>query len=286
MLSWLRLPRRQVPVKALVTEPQGLDAFTSEDVPDGVSTPEAPPSSQLRFVVGFLVLLVAVQAYPSALWLRSGWRRTVDPVASSARAEAPAGAVSTAGLASAVPPVAAECEPAPANTTPSSPSPTPASPPTAKLTPPAVAPVAAASPQGLAGMLTVSAPVPLRLFLKGRLVGTTEAESTMLPQGTHELEFVNDAVGFRARRTVSIRPGATSAIKLDAPPGTLHINAVPWAEVWIDGERIGETPIGNYAARIGNREIVFRHPELGERRATAMVTLKEPVRISMDMRKK
>ena len=66
----------------------------------------------------------------------------------------------------------------------------------------------------------------------------------------------------------------------------LHINAVPWAEVWIDGERIGETPIGNLPARIGTREIVFRHPDLGERRATALVTLKEPVRISMDLRKK
>ena len=135
-------------------------------------------------------------------------------------------------------------------------------------------------------MLSVTAPVPLRVYEKGRLVGTTETESTLLPQGTHELEFVNEAVGFRARRTVSIRPGATSTVKLDAPPGTLHINAVPWAEVWIDGERIGETPIGNLQARIGTREIVFRHPELGERRATAIVTLKEPVRISMDLRKK
>ena len=135
-------------------------------------------------------------------------------------------------------------------------------------------------------MLSVTAPVPMRVFEKGRLIGTTETDSTMLAQGTHELEFVNEAVGFRARRTVSIKPGATSTVKLDAPPGTLHINAVPWAEVWIDGERIGETPIGNLQARIGNREIVFRHPELGERRTTAMVTLKEPVRISMDLRKK
>jgi hypothetical protein len=138
----------------------------------------------------------------------------------------------------------------------------------------------------LAGMLAVTAPVPLRLLVKGRLVGTTEAESTLLPQGTHEIEFVNEAVGFRARRTVVIHAGATSSVKLDAPPGTLHINAVPWAEVWIDGERIGETPIGNLPVRIGSREIVFKHPDLGERRTTVVVTLKEPLRISMDLRKK
>jgi hypothetical protein len=97
---------------------------------------------------------------------------------------------------------------------------------------------------------------------------------------------VNESVGFLARRTVTTKPGVTSSVKLDAPPGTLHINAVPWAEVWIDGERVGDTPIGNLQAKIGTREIVFKHPELGERRTTATVTLKEPVRISMDLRKK
>ncbi len=281
MLSWLRLPRREASLKALASEPQGLDAFTSEDISAVASAPENQASKKPRFVIGFLVLIVALQAYPSWLWLRSSWRRTVDPAAASSRPEPPAPAA-----AAAIPGGTTACEPAPPNpTTPVVPADVVSSPATTRVTPPA-APAAATAPQGLAGMLTVTAPVPLRLYLRGRLVGTTEAESTMLPQGTHDLEFVNEGVGFRARRTVSIKAGATSAVKLDAPPGTLHINAVPWAEVWIDGERIGETPIGNLQTRIGNREIVFRHPDLGERRATALVTLKEPVRISMDMRKK
>ena len=284
MLSWLRLPRRQASVEALASEPQGLDAFTSEDVPTAPSTAEGRPPRNLQLVVGFLILLVALQAYPSALWLRSGWRRGAEPAATSPGTEAPASAAAAAAPVG-VPAGTTGCEPAPMSPTAAVPSSTPGSPAAARLAPPAASAILA-SPQALAGMLSVTAPVPLRVYEKGRLVGTTETDSTMLPQGTHELEFVNEAVGFRARRTVSIKPGATSAIKLDAPPGTLHINAVPWAEVWIDGERIGETPIGNLQARIGNREIVFRHPELGERRTTAMVTLKEPVRISMDLRKK
>jgi len=278
MLSWLRLPRREASVEAFASEPQGLEAFSSEGVPNPSSAPEDRASKKLQFVVGFLVLVVALQAYPSALWLRAGWRRSVDP--------APASPPPSAAAAT-VPAGTTACDPASLNpTTPVAPADVSAGSAPTVVTPPAAPRAPSASPQGLAGMLTVTAPVPLRIFLKGRLVGTTEAESTMLAQGTHELEFVNDAVGFRVRRTVSIKPGATSAVKLDAPPGTLHINAVPWAEVWIDGERIGETPIGNLQARIGNHEIVFRHPELGERRTTAMVTLTEPVRISMDLRKK
>ena len=126
----------------------------------------------------------------------------------------------------------------------------------------------------------------MQVLLRGRVVATTEAESFMLPVGTQELEFVNENVGYRARRTVTIQAGKTAAVRLDPPSGTVHINAVPWAEVWLDGQRIGETPLGNLQAPIGTRELIFRHPDLGERRATVFVTLKEPARISMDLRKK
>ena len=282
MLSWLRIVRRQASVKALASEPQGLDAFTSEDVPAAASAPVEGSSKNLQFAVGFLILLVALQAYPSALWLRSSLRKSAEPATPAAPTD-----VVLAASGAAVPAGTAGCEPAPVSAAPIGGSASSSTTSGSRPVPPAApAAAVAVSPQALAGMLSVTAPVPLRLYEKGRLVGTTEAESTMLPQGTHELEFVNEAVGFRARRTVTIKPGATSSLKLDAPPGTIHINAVPWAEVWIDGERIGETPIGNLQTKIGSREIVFRHPDLGERRTTATVTLKEPVRISMDLRKK
>jgi len=61
---------------------------------------------------------------------------------------------------------------------------------------------------------------------------------------------------------------------------------LPWADVWIDGERVGETPIGNLSLPIGPHEIVFRHPDLGEQKYAATVSLKGPVRVSVDLRKK
>jgi hypothetical protein len=138
----------------------------------------------------------------------------------------------------------------------------------------------------LAGSVAVSAAVPMQVLLRGRVVATTEAESFMLPVGTQELEFVNQSVGYRARRTVTIQAGKTTTLRLEPPSGTVNVNAVPWAEVFLDGQRLGETPLGNLQMPIGSRELVFRHPDLGERRATVLVTLKEPARISIDLRKK
>jgi hypothetical protein len=111
-------------------------------------------------------------------------------------------------------------------------------------------------------------------------------ERVMLAAGDHDLEFVNDALGYRASRRVSVTPGRTTSITLQTPKGSLSINAQPWAEVWLNGERLGVTPIGNHAVSIGSHELVFRHPELGERRSPVTVGLQQAARVGVDMRKK
>jgi hypothetical protein len=147
----------------------------------------------------------------------------------------------------------------------------------------ATPPTAAA---GAGGWLTVSAPLALTIREAGKVIGTTESDRLMLPAGDHALELVNEGLDFSAKRTVKIEAGKTAVVKVDAPNGLLNINAQPWAEVWVDGQRIGETPIGNLSRPVGQHEIVLRHPEFGERRETVMVTLKQPARLGVDMRKK
>ena len=53
----------------------------------------------------------------------------------------------------------------------------------------------------------------------------------------------------------------------------------------IDGRDLGQTPIANIAVTVGTHEIVFRHPQFGERRQTVVVTTKEPQRIAVDLTK-
>lgn len=136
------------------------------------------------------------------------------------------------------------------------------------------------------GWLTVSSPVTLQLREGGKVIGTSEVDKVMLPAGDHEVELLNDALGFRATRKVRIAAGKTATTRIDLPNGTLSVNAQPWAEVWIDGERIGETPIGNLERPIGTHQVVFRHPDLGERRESVVITLLQPARLGVDLRKK
>jgi hypothetical protein len=145
----------------------------------------------------------------------------------------------------------------------------------------------AAAPSGPAsGWISVTTPRTVQLFEDGRLLGSSDTERLMVPAGTHRLEIVNEALGFRDTRTVQVGPGRITPINIDFPMGTIALNAVPWADVWIDGEKVGETPIGNLPVTIGSHEIIFRHPDLGEQRHVTTVTLSGPARLSVDMRKR
>jgi hypothetical protein len=135
------------------------------------------------------------------------------------------------------------------------------------------------------GWLAVSSPILMQLREGGKTIGTTETQKLMLQAGQHDIEIVNEAIGFRASRKVTVDSGKVTVEAVEVPPGSLSVNAQPWAEVWVDGERVGETPIANLPATPGSHEVLFRHPQLGERRETVLVTLRQPVRLGVDLRK-
>jgi len=145
---------------------------------------------------------------------------------------------------------------------------------------------AAAAKAGAAGWIRLDSQGSVQVFENGRMIGSSDFERIMLPVGRHDLEFVNDTLGYRERRAVQISAGQTSTMRLEWPRGTMAINAIPWAEVFVDGNRAGETPIGSFAVPIGTHEVVFRHPELGERRMSVTVTTREAVKIGVDLRSK
>ena len=153
-----------------------------------------------------------------------------------------------------------------------------------------VSPVERAVPAAIAsaagGWVAVTSPLALTIREGGKVIGSTDSERLMLPAGEHALELSNESLGFQTRRTLRIEAGKTAALKIDPPNGTLSINAQPWAEVWVDGQRVGETPIGKLQQPIGVHEVVLRHPDLGERRETVTITLRQPARLGVDMRRK
>ena len=144
---------------------------------------------------------------------------------------------------------------------------------------------ASETPANGPGWISVGGKLEMQIFEGGQLLGTSKIERIMVPAGRHDLEFVSELIGYRGTRSLQVSPGKVTKVAVDLPKGSMAINALPWAEVWLDGAKVGETPIGNFAVPAGSHDVVFRHPEFGEKHETVLVTLKNPVKLSVDMRK-
>ena len=107
----------------------------------------------------------------------------------------------------------------------------------------------------------------------GDFVGTSEDARLSLPAGPQVIGLENESVGFRDVRTVEVIAGKVTPVSVSLPKGEISINARPWAEVFVDGSRVGETPVSQLSLPVGIHEIVFRHPDLGERRVSVVVKI-------------
>jgi hypothetical protein len=123
------------------------------------------------------------------------------------------------------------------------------------------------------GYIPIHSPIVLRIVRNGDFVGTSEDARLSLPAGHQVIGLENESVGFRDVRTVEVIPGKVTPVPVSLPKGEISINARPWAEVFVDGSRIGETPVSQLSLPVGIHEIVFRHPEHGERRVSVVVKI-------------
>jgi len=129
------------------------------------------------------------------------------------------------------------------------------------------------------GWLAVFAPVKVEILENGRPIGSTEGGRVLSSPGPHTIELVSRSVGFRETLHVDIKPGEVSAVTVQLPPVTIEIVAPAEAEILVDGQSVGQAPLGPITVAVGTREIVMRHPTLGEKRQVVSVTYNAPVRV-------
>ena len=134
------------------------------------------------------------------------------------------------------------------------------------------------------GWLAVSAPFILEVIENGRVLGNTAEGRLLLSPGRHAITLVNRDLEYTSAHTVQVEPGEDYRLTL-TPRASVNLNAVPWAEVWIDGTRVGETPLARQPIPLGTREIVFKHPQYGERRITTTIKASAPDALTVDFTK-
>jgi len=79
-------------------------------------------------------------------------------------------------------------------------------------------PRAAISP--VIGWLQVDAPLPVKVYANGRLLGTGTSTRFRLPVGRHLITLANDEQGIRSTEPVEIAGGRTALVAFDAHPAS------------------------------------------------------------------
>jgi hypothetical protein len=134
------------------------------------------------------------------------------------------------------------------------------------------------------GWIAVYSPVPLDIAENGKPIGSSEQGRLMLSPGRHQLTMTNTELGYREVQTVDIEAGEERPVSVQ-PTGELSANAVPWAEVWMNGKKMGETPVAGLMVPLGTHEVVFKNPQFPERHVSVTVTASTPVTASVDFSK-
>jgi hypothetical protein len=136
-----------------------------------------------------------------------------------------------------------------------------------------------------ASWVKVDAPYDLEVSEDGRKLGTTGHSAVALSPGRHHLEFVNESLGLKLKQAVDARPGELTTVPLDLPMGTLNVTADAPAQVSIDGQVVGGTPLSGLAVPLGRHQIVAENADEGRLVFEVTVTLAAPVRITASFRK-
>jgi hypothetical protein len=235
---------------------------------DGYGTRAAPSGTRARTLIGMGAAAVVILALGGYAFVRPS---SVSAIATGrASSPAPTAAAVSGILTSA--PSAASAPRADAQRALLTPRPQDAT------------PLAASADPAPAGAIEVVSAVSLSVSEGGRPLGAS-GERIQLSPGRHSLEIGREDLGYQIVQVVDVKPGRPFRIQPSLPTGVANLNATPWAEVWIDGRKVGETPLGHVQLTIGPHEVQFRHPELGDQTRTLVVTTGSVALLSVDLKK-
>jgi hypothetical protein len=135
-----------------------------------------------------------------------------------------------------------------------------------------------------AGFVAVYSPFELTITEGTRAFHLDDRNQIMLSAGHHDLHLANRALGFEETRQVEVAPGQNLTISVTPPQSTISVTASEAAEVWIDGARVGDTPVAGQPVSLGTHDLVARRAGGSERRLTVTVTVK-PFALHVDFSK-
>lgn len=131
------------------------------------------------------------------------------------------------------------------------------------------------------GWVALSATVDVTLSEGGKSLKRDDRGWAILPPGPHEIHLDNAALGIHEVRRVVVTPGGATRMSFEAHTSTVSLTTNELAEVWIDGQSYGQTPLVDQPISLGMHDVRVRsaaHERWLRIRATV-----QPVQVNVDL---
>jgi hypothetical protein len=109
-------------------------------------------------------------------------------------------------------------------------------------------------PAPAAALLAVESGEPADVLLDGKRVGAAPVKLKVSP-GAHTVQLSSASYGKAPLAHVTARSGESTAYREPFALGRLNVSVKPWADVYLDGAKIGQTPLAGRAAAVGRHQL-------------------------------
>ncbi len=131
------------------------------------------------------------------------------------------------------------------------------------------------------GTLSVTAHPWAKVFVNGVELGSTPIVKHRLEPGKHKVKLVNDKLGITKTFTVKIVKGEDTKLVKNltekgdkGPTGTLSVTTTPWTVVYVDGKKVGSSPLIKHKLKAGAHTVKLVNKDL-EIQKVVKVTIKK-----------
>ncbi|MEL6759052.1 MAG: PEGA domain-containing protein, partial [Myxococcota bacterium] len=114
------------------------------------------------------------------------------------------------------------------------------------------------------GMVSLTSEQPMQVYWRGRRIGNTPLSDFRLPTGSQTLRIVNRGEFVDREIRVHVKAGESVSKSVTLTRGSLAIRADPWADVYINEQRVGTTPMPALRLVEGLYVLDFRNPATGK----------------------
>jgi len=124
------------------------------------------------------------------------------------------------------------------------------------------------------GKLNLSSSPWADVYHAGKKLGTTPLAEIRFQEGTHRLVLRNPLLNIEKTITVKIVADKNEKMSIDMMEGIrgqLKINVRPWADVYIDGKRMGSTPLKPLELTVGEHTVLVKNEKLAEERSFRII---------------